>query len=96
MNYKHLFWIIPLTIIITLIPSFIWGASVSWELVREKCNQGMEITDSINQLECELSDYCMAMWEYYEIKSPKVFDYIMNNVTDMKDEFVKYGINYTY
>jgi uncharacterized membrane-anchored protein YhcB (DUF1043 family) len=90
MNKYNLFWIIP---VITLITGFLWGASVSWNIVAEKCNQQVELSYQLNEIECKMSDLSYNMWEYYEKRCPNVYNEVISGNLNFDDEFKKYGIN---
>jgi len=88
MKKIHLCWIIPIIAIIF----FICGVMYSWNAIADEVNAKMEFRDAINVLECGLSEQAMNMWEYYEIRCPKVYNEIMNGDVSLREEFEKYGI----
>ena len=89
MNWKHLFWIIPATTLVVFIIAFFWGASVSWNIVADKCNTNIKFNNQLNELENQVCDQAINMWELYETRCPQVYYQILNGEINLTKEFKK-------
>ena len=93
MNWKHLFWIIPVTIIVSMILAFFFGASYTWNMMAEKCNAQYEVANALCDIECSMNEGALNMWEYYEKRCPDVYIELQSGKLDLYEEWEKYGIN---
>lgn len=93
MNTRHLWWIIPLCLIVFGSIGYIKGVLDGANLVVDRCNAQYELGNALNKLENVMCDTAINMWEYYEIRCPNVYDEIISESINLQDEFKKYGIN---